>query len=70
MSRVRVLNAQPWRFSPGDHVYVRSWPQDQTVLITGRASHVFPHYFVVDSEGHEWLIAQLEMSTTPIDHEP
>lgn len=60
----RLLNAQPYRFNAGDHAYVRGWPQDQSVVVTLRATGLpLPHYFVVDDQGHEWLIAQVELSS-------
>lgn len=63
----RQLNAQPYRFKPGDHAYVRGWAQDQSVVVTLRATGLpLPHYFVVDDNCREWLIAQVELSSKPI----
>jgi hypothetical protein len=63
----RLLNYKPWRFEPGDLVYVRQWPTEEaakvTACLTGRA---FPHYLVVDSVGIEWRVAQIELSSKPI----
>lgn len=64
---VSTLNARPWRFVAGQHAYVRGWPQDQNVVITGALrKRAFPHYFVVDRLGREWLIAQIQLSSKPI----
>lgn len=62
-----MKKSDPWRFKPGQKVYVRGWPQDQPALILCQLmSYTFPHYFVADSEGAEWRIAQLELSSKPI----
>jgi hypothetical protein len=68
MIQLRRLNAQPWRFDPGDTVYVRGWAAEKTALITDRAATEahFPHYLVVDPNGKEWCIAQVELSSNPI----
>lgn len=67
MSRVYLLNHQPWRFEPGDYVYVRSWPQDErAVVLCQLAAHSWPHYLVMDSVGIEWRVSQLELSSRPI----
>lgn len=65
----RLLNSQPWRFEPGDTVYVRGWPADETarVLVGLRPTRSgFPHYLVVDGGGLEWQVAQLELSSKPL----
>lgn len=68
---IRLLNFQPWRFNPGAHVYVRGWPADTTGLVTEQCrSTGFPHYLVVDGDGAEWCISQLQLSTRPITMEP
>lgn len=67
MSRVNFLNHQPWRFDPGDHVYVRQWPQDESAVVLCQLdAHSWPHYLVMDSVGIEWRISQLELSSQPI----
>jgi hypothetical protein len=67
MSRVHVLRAQPWRFMPGDRVFVRGWTQLQTGLILCQLeSYAWPHYIVADEDGGEWRISQLELSSLPI----
>lgn len=66
----RVLNAQPWRFIPGDHVYVAGWPRDETAVVTAQQTvnrWRFPHYLIVDSVGIEWRMSQLHLSRSPID---
>lgn len=64
---VRLLNSQPWRFIPGDTVFVRGWAPDATGFVTDQCpGRGFPHYLVVDANGAEWRISQLELSTRPI----
>ncbi len=64
----RVLNAQPWRFEPGDHVYVRGWPSAERAVVTALIPmwHGFPSYLIVDSVGIEWHMAQLFLSHSPL----
>lgn len=63
----RLLNTQPWRFNPGDEVYVRGWPADEAAKVTAWIQNrALPHYLVVDAVGIEWQIAQLELSSKPI----
>jgi len=60
--------ATPWQFALCDHVYIRGRPQEPAILTgkvrRGRAN--WPHYFVVDSDGHEWLVPQIHLSASPI----
>jgi hypothetical protein len=68
MSRVHVLKAQPWRFMPGDHAFVRGWyPQHQVVVLCQLEAYAWPHYLVADADGAEWRISQLELSSRPLD---
>jgi len=68
MSRVHVLNAQPWRFMPGDHAFVRGWdPQHQVLVLCQLETYTWPHYLVVDEDGAEWRISQLELSSRSLD---
>jgi hypothetical protein len=64
----KVLNAQPWRFIPGETVYVRGWPRDETALVTAQmpTRQGFPSYLIVDSVGMEWWVAQLRLSHSPL----
>ena len=58
----------PWQFAPGDHVYIHGRPQEPAIL-TGRVRRNranWPHYFVVDADGHEWCVPQIHLSNTPI----
>jgi len=66
----RALNAQPWRFKPGDLVFVRGWPADETAMVTAQIeTGVFPEYLVVDSVGAEWHVAQIKLSSRTIAQE-
>jgi hydrogenase maturation factor len=63
----RLLNSQPWRFIPGDTVFVRGWPVDEAAtVLTQLSNRTFPHYLVADSAGIEWRVAQLQLSSKPI----
>lgn len=53
------------RFKPGDEVYCRNWPAADVGKITGVAGGLFPSYWVVDPDGHEWQIAQILLSRRP-----
>lgn len=65
---MKRFEANPLRFSPGDHVFVRGWPQNQTGVVTAAVlNRAFPHWYLVDEDGQEWLISQLELSSRPID---
>ena len=76
-----LLKSQPWRFMPGDEVYVRGWDPSTTAMITGqiqpqpceleigfrtRPGRTLPAYFVVDSDGHEWQVPQILLSKQPV----
>jgi hypothetical protein len=63
----------PWRFSPGDTVYVRGWSQDYPVTIEAPAEFseglrrvTVPHYHCRDHLGGTWLLSQLHLSGSPI----
>ena len=73
MADTRVLNAQPWRFIPGDHCYVVprkdgiQLPSDAQVVITRQVPHDrWPHYYCVCPDGYEWRIPQQHLSLSPI----
>jgi len=61
-------NTNPWRFSPGDHVYIYGHPQEPAIITSamGRGAAGWPHYYLVDSDGHEWCIPQIHLSSAPI----
>jgi hypothetical protein len=56
-----------WRLQPGQQAFVRGWPQGETVLILAQLEFIdWPHYIVADSNGAEWRISQLQLSSRPI----
>lgn len=68
----RSLNAQPWRFEPGDTVYVRNtplvqgWPEGHTGKVVGTfVANGCPHYRVVDGNGVSWDLAQIHLCRSP-----
>jgi hypothetical protein len=76
MALAATRTANPWRFSPGDHVYICSPSHHQEIfhpqepaIITSRVQRSranWPHYFAVDADGHEWLVPQIHLSSSPI----
>lgn len=67
VSRTVLLNAQPWRFQPGDVAYVRGWSQDYATTVRKQLHGCgVPHYLVEDHHGNQWKISQLELSSCPI----
>ena len=66
-----ILN-NPWRFEPGDVVYVRRQAQlTGTVLDYCFVESQWPHYLVrCNVTGAEWRISQLELSSKPIAIKP
>ena len=66
--KLQELKANPWRFKPGERCYIAGQPQ-RTATVTLAFAHQrsgFPHYLVVDCEGNEWTVAQLQLTTTPV----
>lgn len=76
MALTATRTANPWRFKPGDHVYICdpshspgiSHAQDPAIITAalGHGRSDWPHYFVVDSDGHEWRVPQIHLSSSPI----
>lgn len=62
------LRDNPWRFKPGDVVYIaghEQQPAKVTLAFTyGRLS--WPHYCVFDHQGQEWTVPQQCLSSSPI----
>jgi hypothetical protein len=62
-----------FRFKLGKRAYVRGWINSEPVIITRRLLHLStvgifaPHYLCADAEGKEWRIAQLELSSKPVE---
>lgn len=66
MIATRILNSQPWRFTPGDLAYVAGWPQTSTVEILEQLPGCFPHYLTRDLHGNTWRLPQIHLSRSPI----
>ncbi len=70
MALTATRTANPWRFAPGDHVYIAGRPQEPAIITIRVQLHQhrtdWPHYFVVDADGHEWLVPQIHLSSSPI----
>ena len=65
---LEILNANPWRFAAGDVVYIaghEQLPAKVTLAFChGRLS--WPHYLVVDHQGHEWTVPQQCLARLPV----
>jgi hypothetical protein len=68
MALTATRTANPWRSSPGDHVYIAGRPQEPAIITSalGRGAADWPHYYLVDADGHEWLVPQIHLSSSPI----
>lgn len=66
MIATRILNSQPWRFTPGDLAYVAGWPQTSTVEIVEPLADVFPAYLARDIHGNLWRLPQIHLARHPI----
>lgn len=62
-----ILSSQPWRFMPGDQVYIRNQKQQPAIVLAQlETSYVWPHYMVQDFDRRVWRVSQLELSSKPI----
>tara|TARA_R110000772_G_C13112333_1_gene420874 strand:- start:437 stop:646 length:210 start_codon:yes stop_codon:yes gene_type:complete len=65
---LEVLKAYPWRFAPGDEVYIVGHEQ-QPAKVTAAFGHGrlnWPHYLVVDQLMHEWTVPQQCLAWSPV----
>ena len=62
------LNDNPWRFQPGEMVYIAGHEQLAAVVTEafGYGRFHWPHYLVVDGQGHEWTVPQQYLARSPI----
>lgn len=60
------LNDNPWRFEPGDVVYVAGRGAAKVTAAFGNGRLNWPHYLVVDHQMHEWTVPQQCLSSSPI----
>lgn len=57
----------PWRFRPGDFVYVVGRRRDETLeVIGGELWCNFPHLHLRDAAGDVWRVSQLQCSSKTI----
>jgi hypothetical protein len=68
MALTATRTANPWRFKAGDRVYIAGHPQQAAIVTAalGCGPASWPHYFVVDADGYEWRICQVQLSSSPI----
>lgn len=61
------MQAHPWRFTLGQHVYLAGRSPISTYEVIGGELHKgFPHLYVADALGHTYLVPQLYASGKPI----
>lgn len=60
------LNDNPWRFEPGDVVYIAGREPVKVTAAFGNGRLNWPHYLVVDHQMHEWTVPQQCLSSSPI----
>ena len=57
----------PWRFAPGDEVYVLGRAPEETFKVIGGELWLsFPHLHAVDTAGKTWRLPQIHCSSKPI----
>ena len=65
---LELLNAYPWRFAPGDEVYIAGHERlpAKVTAAFGHGRLSWPHYLVVDHQMHEWTVPQQSLARLPI----
>jgi hydroxypyruvate isomerase len=68
MALTATRREQHWRFAVGDLVYIAGQEQESAKVTAaiGAGRCDWPHYLVVDHQGAEWLVAQVQLSKLPI----
>jgi hypothetical protein len=60
------LAQHPWTYRLGQDVYVAGHSQFSYKVTGGELWLGFPHYHLLDADGHTWRITQLRVSSKPI----
>ena len=62
------LRDNPWRFAVGDVVYIAGHEQipAKVTAAFGHGRSSWPHYLVVDYQGHEWTVPQQCLARSPL----
>ena len=62
------LRDNPWRFAAGDVVYIAGQAQEPAKVTAGfgHGGLSWPHYLVVDYQGHEWTVPQQCLARLPV----
>ena len=65
---LELLNSNPWRFAVGDVVYIAGQAQEPAKVTEafGYGRSGWPHYLVVDHQGHEWTLPQQCLARSPL----
>lgn len=62
------LRDNPWRFAAGDVVWIAGHEQEPAKVTEafGHGRSSWPHYLVVDYQGHEWTVPQQCLTRLPV----
>lgn len=62
------LRYNPWRFAVGDVVYIAGHEQEPAKVTEafGYGRSNWPHYLVMDYQGHEWTVPQQCLTRLPV----
>ena len=62
------LRDNPWRFAVGDVVYIAGHEQipAKVTAAFGHGRSSWPHYLVMDYQGHEWTVPQQCLARLPV----
>lgn len=64
---MKRFTGYPWRFNVADLVWVRGWPQEPAKVVDRCVNdYGFPHYYLVDDNGIEYLVPQIHLSSRMI----
>ena len=65
---LELLNSNPWRFAVGDLCYIAGHEQIPAKVTEafGHGRLSWPHYLVVDYQGHEWTLPQQCLARSPL----
>jgi hypothetical protein len=68
MALTAMRREQQWRFAVGQSVYIAGQEQESAKVTAaiGAGRCDWPHYLVVDHQGKEWCVPQIQLSSTPI----
>lgn len=67
--KLQERREQPFRFNPGQFVFVYGWNQDFSVKVLQRVKgFMWPVYEIEEMNGDRWNVSQLLLSSKPIQN--